>query len=1028
MELAVRSFHFGGKMKRGGFMAERGGQSAADGFQYQYLTTLEALLEVSEGDSSEIAAVVVEPAVAAAARSSALDGGGSTGDSDVIDFELVDAEHRTLVAVQVKSGGPGTEMSGPVAFGVLLRMIRARPDACQYRLITNIRLHPKAARLKSVLDNGVDPEDLREVLRRILERSTTWRSQPNGLEARELEALSRARIETDIRDRYTLRAELRERLRRYRSQRREGLGLRSAGRMSSHLVVEIFRRASGELNGLFTIEDFRAELLVDGADMAHELGLFDWGVMVGPVPAPPALSRPVLLARIAATLRGERSSRDVVECVVLGLSGMGKTSLAAAHAHDLADSYDQIFWIDAESEATLVRSFQTVGDWIHRRGDQTVLNGTQMRDQVHAHLSASAGRWLMVFDNAHGRRSLQEWIPSHGRGDILITSTDQASWATHPNKIEIPVLTPAESTSLIRTRLALTLPWNDEAESSATELGDAMAHWPLAIELACGYLAGCERGLSELPRYLSRIRDLALDDAESIPPGYPRTLVGAIRVALQRLPQGRRVEVAGLAFKLMISAAYFASSRIPFQLLLSVAILPRDLVTTEDAVLPMIDDDPEGEAIIDHAHRALRSESLAHRDDPLCDRASGEYSDSHPEGVDETVGVNEIVQYVVRSLTEKDGDVSQALSRAAFHARHWLAFFMELGDEEHMLAVLPHADSVARHAERLCARSDDIAILWGNLGVLYQHLGEHTSARRWLELELEYVMGRHEPAPALELKIHTELADIECREGRSVEEVLSRLRRVRALAVQLAETRPRTVAESIANALVVLSAVTYRTEPSREAEELLADLVSLRSRLPTTSAADLVTEINEINALLHDAAVPPQSVERRCRGLLEGGRLPPMQRVHVLGLLAECLALQGHWTMVEACLGEITDYAHRSPLNPHGIAAMVHNVGLCVGSRAMDGTYEWRPALSAVLRIAELLKPQHFASDPAVPLKLGILRLVEAIGGGDMRRTARLRHELKQYDAAVFLAPAYERRWRELLVEAVLASVVVAPD
>jgi hypothetical protein len=64
-------------------------------------------------------------------------------DPDAIDFYLVGGDRSPVLAAQVKSGGPGTEMSAPAAFAVLVRMIKARTSAKAYSLITNMRLHAK---------------------------------------------------------------------------------------------------------------------------------------------------------------------------------------------------------------------------------------------------------------------------------------------------------------------------------------------------------------------------------------------------------------------------------------------------------------------------------------------------------------------------------------------------------------------------------------------------------------------------------------------------------------------------------------------------------------------------------------------------------------------------------------------------------------------------------------------------------------------------------------------------------------------
>ncbi|MGA6175180.1 hypothetical protein ACPEIF_33635 [Streptomyces sp. NPDC012600] len=182
-------------------MAERGGQAAAFGFQYQYLVTLEELLAAAKGLRPGVHAAVIEP--------TETDAEG-VDDPDAIDFDLVDGDRSPVLAAQVKSGGPGTELSAPAAFAVLMRMIKARPSAKAYSLITNMRLHSKAVHLNRVL-RLTDPHELQQQLAALLERSSRQEENAKGLNHDELLRLRRARIVPDTREPHELREQLRAR-------------------------------------------------------------------------------------------------------------------------------------------------------------------------------------------------------------------------------------------------------------------------------------------------------------------------------------------------------------------------------------------------------------------------------------------------------------------------------------------------------------------------------------------------------------------------------------------------------------------------------------------------------------------------------------------------------------------------------------------------------------------------------------------------------------------------------------------------
>ncbi|MFJ5231290.1 hypothetical protein ACIQBJ_15500 [Kitasatospora sp. NPDC088391] len=1030
-------------------MAERGGRAAADGFQYQYLVTLEALLDAADDGGSEVAAALIEtvpggsgiPSDGTAADGTAADG-TDTVDPDAVDFFLVRESGSPVLAAQVKSGGPGVVMSGPAAFAVLLRMVRAHPDADAYRLVTNLRLHPKAALLNQVLSR-TEPERLGSDLERsVLDRSPL-RSTVAGLTPEELRGLGRARVQADSRDRYRLHEELRERIRAVRSRHRHGSGLRSADRMSNHLVREIFRRAGGEGGGVFTLADFRAEVLTPGQLLAEDSGVFDWGLMVGRVPAPPDLPRPDVLERIAAALGAEAAGRTVSSCALLGLSGMGKTSLAAAFAHDRADSYDRIFWVDAESEAALLGAFQQVRTSLTADRRPAPDGGSGLRQEVHALLATTAERWLMVFDNARDRRQLHPWLPAAGRGHLVITSTDQAGWATHPGRIEVDRLSVEEAAELVRMRLTTgpdaRAPLTGEERRNADRLAAVLERWPLALELACGYLAGCERGLAEVPRYLERIRALALDHADSVPSGYPDTLVGAIRLALGRLARtapGRHPDVAATALSSMAAAAYFAAPRIPVQLLLATVLVPREEVlrTGQQAPLVLVDS-PENDFNADDVHRALRSESLVKRDDPLCTEPPQEWSPAHTEGIDETVGVNEIVQHVVRTLLEAgkpDGaGRTQArfhLERAALHTQGWLSAFAEQADETHLLAVLPHAQSVADHARRLGIASDELALLWGNLGGVLSGLGEFGAARTCFEAELDHLLQREVPVPLLELKTRGALADLAHLQQAPDAEVLAQLGRVRDLARSLKASCPNDVVNTVANALTTLRRVIGRQCPGPEAAGLLDDLRSLCDELPETPQSRIGAELRRLTTSLTTEALSARQIEERCRALLADPRLPLLQRTDANGLLAESLAHQDRWAEAASVLRPLVDGARDSPLNPQGLVSTAHNLGLRAGLCAMLRDPEAYRLLVLAIELLDLAKEEHLRTQPGMSVKLGLLRLAAATAAParDPELIRRARAGVPTGSAE--LSAPHEIGWRHLYEVALLTSRTIAPD
>ncbi|MFC5147044.1 NB-ARC domain-containing protein [Streptomyces aureoversilis] len=998
--------------------------------------TLEALLDAAEDRIPRVAAALIEPAVTPDQDST---------DPDAIDFELVDHDNGTLHAAQVKSGGSGTEMSAPDAFGILLRMIRARPRAQSYSLITNMRLHPKAMQLNRALSTD-DPQDLREQLQRLMERSR-WRQEPAAMSDEELDRLHRARISVDSRERYQLRNQLRERMRRLRNEHRDGLGHASAGRLTNYLAFEIHRRASGEFHGVFTLTQFRDDLLTPGRHLAYELGEFDWGIMVSAVPAPPGIPRPDLIDHIRTALTGGDRARAVSICAVLGPSGIGKTSIAASYAHDRADAYDHIFWVNGESSASLRASFQSIHDWLVSRGIEGAdADGSRLRDRVRTLLGASARPWLMIIDNVIDRRLVQPWMPSSGRGHILITSTNQVSWATHSARVAVQVMTPDQATALIQMRLGEQEGWDARSERTAAALAERLEYWPLAMELACGYLAGCEFGLSEADAYLEQIRDLALNDRYSIPHGYPETLVGTIRLALQRLMNKQELQPAsdGAAYALF-PAAYFASRQIPIWLLYFATLMSSEDAARAGLRHPAVLGPSATVPFTAHEmHRALRTESLAQRDEPLCTLPQEQWSAAHCEGVDDTISVNEIVQHVIRTLAESGNEVPAILSQAAFHAQGWLAAFIEANDEKHLLAVLPHVQNLANHARRLGIATDMLAVLWGNLAGAYVLLGELDEAREALESELAHILARKEPTPLLELKTRAQLADVLRNVGEELAVWLKQLYHARDLAGQLVDSWPEDVSLVVSNCLTILGGHAGRGVADPAIQALADDLESLQERVPGTRHTQVQREIRQINLALSNGHMSDEEVELRCRSLLEDEGLPRPQRLQLTAFLTEALAFQHQWSDALDNLQAIREYMVEWPLHPQLMARTVHNVGLRVGLAMASGVPECRialtlliggadaspapecrPLLSTLISMVAHMPAGHLSLEAGMrcmPFKMQTLRLLEAVCDQDHERIRTTHTGLTEHDSAA-LTRDDEIGWR-LLSEAVIASAV----
>jgi hypothetical protein len=117
------------------------------------------------------------------------------------------------------------------------------------------------------------------------------------------------------------------------------------------------------------------------------------------------------------------SNRKVL--ILGGMGGIGKTQLAITYAKRHRHSYSSIFWLNANTEATLNNSLRAVANRILPPETVSKLDNDQVWVYVSNWLSILDNtRWLLIFDNHDGpdQYSINEYYPSVAHGSIIITT------------------------------------------------------------------------------------------------------------------------------------------------------------------------------------------------------------------------------------------------------------------------------------------------------------------------------------------------------------------------------------------------------------------------------------------------------------------------------------------------------------------------------------------------------------------------------------------------------------------------------
>ncbi|KAK3320465.1 P-loop containing nucleoside triphosphate hydrolase protein [Cercophora scortea] len=194
-----------------------------------------------------------------------------------------------------------------------------------------------------------------------------------------------------------------------------------------------------------------------------------------------------------------------------GLGGIGKSQIAIEYAYIYRERHPQnpVFWVHGSDPVRFEESYHHITrrmalpGWNDQEADALQL--------VHDALSSDeSGEWLFILDNAddesmfHGKRpskptpssssqtttkSFARYIPQNASGSaVLITTRDRRvgeRLSGRHKPVDVSAMTPAESTDLLRSKMAE----EDWCEEDAMKLVAELSHLPLAITQAAAFIS-----------------------------------------------------------------------------------------------------------------------------------------------------------------------------------------------------------------------------------------------------------------------------------------------------------------------------------------------------------------------------------------------------------------------------------------------------------------------------------------------------------------------------------------------------------
>ncbi|MFI8238476.1 FxSxx-COOH system tetratricopeptide repeat protein [Streptomyces sp. NPDC085866] len=258
------------------------------------------------------------------------------------------------------------------------------------------------------------------------------------------------------------------------------------------------------------------------------------------------------------------AERGASACTLVGMSGIGKTQLAAEYAHRFSTDYDLVWWVNSDD-----RNIQR-----DRLGELAVELGLRIGSEPGERIRAVRNalrrgepyaNWLVVFDGWDDTEGVSALLPQ-GTGHVLITSRNRA-WSEHTDVLAIPSFLRAESTAYLMRRAPHISA--AEADEVAAEFGDV----PLPLVQAASWLG--ESGM-DVAEYLRMVRERRLStvDEPVTGEGFPRSSLTSWAILLNRLrrSQPQAIDVLSLCTS-------FAPGRIPLGLIRAYprAELPEEL-------------------------------------------------------------------------------------------------------------------------------------------------------------------------------------------------------------------------------------------------------------------------------------------------------------------------------------------------------------------------------------------------------------------------------------------------------------------
>ncbi|MEW2168221.1 FxSxx-COOH system tetratricopeptide repeat protein [Streptomyces sp. NPDC007084] len=234
-----------------------------------------------------------------------------------------------------------------------------------------------------------------------------------------------------------------------------------------------------------------------------------------------------------------------------GMSGVGKTQLAAEYVYRFGSEYDVVWWVNAEKRVTYRRRLAELAPQLGlSTGAEYGERLRAVRDSLRR--GEPFGRWLLILDGADEPDQIYDLVPT-GPGHVLITSRNP-EWSEHNSKLlEVPVYDRDESVAFIRRRAPRL------TEPEADQLAEALEDLPLLLDQTAGWLNDSDLSVQE---YIALLDGGIDQDVVKISADFPVAFQTAWSILLNKLR-----DTVPESVDLLRLCTFFAPGFIPVRLL-----------------------------------------------------------------------------------------------------------------------------------------------------------------------------------------------------------------------------------------------------------------------------------------------------------------------------------------------------------------------------------------------------------------------------------------------------------------------------